>query len=105
MCMLVGLDEASLHSMHAITRAHCAAIAVKGVASVSLKTTLCMQPRLAKASSLGAGSALQVPEVGERWAAAWRNEGRTATSHQSEGPRLHARSSSPSLRWRRWRWW
>ena len=32
-CMLVGLDEAGLHSTHAITvaRAHCLALAVKGV--------------------------------------------------------------------------
>ena len=55
MCMLVGLDYTGLHSMHTITRAHCSAITVKGVVSASLKTTLCIQARLAKASSLRRG--------------------------------------------------
>ena len=85
MCTLVGLDEGGPHSTHAITRAHCAALAVKGVARASLKTTLCMHARLAEASSLSADSALQVSdEAEETWEAAWRNEGCTATGLPSQ---------------------
>ena len=60
MCMLVGLDEASLHSTHAVTRTHCQALAVTGDYARVLEYQACMHVGLAKASSVGACSALQV---------------------------------------------
>ena len=87
MCMLVGLDEAGLHSTHAVTRTHCQALAVTGDYGRVLEYQACMHVGLAKASSVGACSALQVrdPEDEEE-RHAWPKSGGLACWHPHPVP-------------------
>ena len=82
----VGLDEAGLHSTHAITRTHCAVLAVKGVARTSLEDDALHARKASRRLVLGRmqRATWQVPEAEEGWAAAWRKEGCTATALASK---------------------
>ena len=83
----VGLDEAGLRSTHAITRTHCAVLAVKpGVARTSLEDDALHARKASRRLVLGRmqRATWQVPEAEEGWAAAWRKEGCTATALASK---------------------
>ena len=84
--MLVGLDEAGLHSTHAITRTHCAALAVKSVARTSLEDDALHARKARRRLVLGRmqRATWQVPEAEEAWSAAWRKEGCTARALPSK---------------------
>ena len=82
----VGLDEAGLHSTHAITRTHCAALAVKSVARTSLEDDALHARKARRRLVLGRmqRATWQVPEAEEGWAAAWRKGGCTALTSKRE---------------------
>jgi predicted CXXCH cytochrome family protein len=84
----VGLDEAGLHSTHAITRTHCAALAVRSVARTSLEDDALHARKARRRLVLGRmqRATWQVPEAEEGLTAAWRKEGCTALPSKREDP-------------------
>ena len=102
-CMLVDLDEAGLHSTHAIARAHCQALAVQGLTFRALLSRALEYARVLEYEALHArkastGLVLRLVqhetggrsggEVGQRRGGT--KDAPPRPSHESEGPRLHA---------------